>query len=345
MPNETTTPSEADFDAMSDEQLVQYMDGQGSEPSVAPEPPPAEPPPAEPVAEAAPEPPPAPPAEDDDEEGEGAGQPRNAIPYQKYARERKRYREQVAALEARLRETDEKFARGDERLRMLAEALKAPQPEQGKAEEDPEPDPNTDIVAWVNWSRREMGRLREGVTQNAQTVETTVAEQQLRDEYQRDAMSFAQQNPDFGPAYQHLLQARAGQLAALGYTDQQIQAQLVAEEKGLVQRARQTGKRPAEVIYGMAKAMGYRSEPKREEPPPAAAVPDPPPPPPAPKPSVSDEIQRIAAGQAAHKTLSGSGGAPQELSIEALASMSEKEFEAFYAAKRGQVDNLMGRAH
>jgi hypothetical protein len=64
---------------------------------------------------------------------------------------------------------------------------------------------------------------------------------------------------------------------------------------------------------------------------------------PAAAPSVTDEIARIQAGQAASKSLSGVGGAPSELSVEALAYMSEDEFAALYATKGKRIEAMLGR--
>jgi hypothetical protein len=57
-----------------------------------------------------------------------------------------------------------------------------------------------------------------------------------------------------------------------------------------------------------------------------------------------EESWRIPAGQATAKALSGAGGAPSELSVEALANMSEDEFAAIYASKGKQIEAMLGRA-
>lgn len=291
---------------------------------------------------------------DDDE---APKDPKATVPYGKYSRERKKARAELDALKKQLAERDEKWARGDERLRLLSEALQAqPQQEQPAEPEDPEPDPNEDIIGWANWSRRERERqaktiddLRGGVQQSQSAMQATAAEQQIRETYQADAMAFAKEKPDFVQAYIHMISTRANMLVAQGYPEPQVRQILRNEEKDLVQQALQAGKRPAAHIYEMAKFFGYAPTPAA-----AAAAQNGAAAPqngaqngaaPARTPSVVEEIERIQRGQAAGKSLSGTGGAAQELTVEALANMNDREFEALYAGKRGEIDALLGRRH
>lgn len=297
-----------------------------------------------PKAADAAEPAPAPAVTDDDDDA--PTDPKATVPYQKYARDRKKERERAARLEKELAETREKLTRGDERLRLLSEVM-APPPQQQAEEEDPEPDPNEDIVGWANWSRRENARLREAISTTQGVVRDTNDGQALREGYQRDAVAFTRENPDFGVAYNYLITARAGTLEAQGYGEQEIRQIIHNEERALVERAAKAGKRPAAMIYAMAQQFGYRkAAPAAQAAPAAAAAAAAAPAAPA-VPSVTEEIERIARGQAAGKSLSDAGGgAPSELTVEALANMSDREFQALYAKKRADVDALLGkRAH
>lgn len=285
-----------------------------------------------------------------DEDDEPADPKAATIPYQKYQRETKKYKDRLAATEKSLAEMNEKFARGDERLKLLSEVMTPQAQAEPAAEEDPEPDPNQDLIAWANWSRRDRARLQETVTQTRDTVSGTANEQAMREGYQRDAVAFAQENPDFGGAYNHLLTVRAAMLQEQGHSEKEIRQILHAEEKGLVERAFKAGKRPAELVYGMAQRLGWQKPAPAADPAPApaaaAAAARPAAATQQQQPSVVEEIERIQRGQEASKSLSDAGGAPQELSVEALASMSESDFNALYAKKKSQVDTLLGkRAH
>jgi len=274
----------------------------------------------------------------------------------------RRTEERAKTAERELAELREKFARGDERMRLLTEALTvAPPTAEGKTQEDdPAPDPEKDIFAFVRWQSRQMDKLhselkntRGEIGQTRETIQQREEGDALRETYQRDAVTFAQKTPDFVQAYNHMLTARAEMLADQGYAEADIRSILATEERGLVQRAIQAGKSPAEMIYGMARRFGYQT------PTPAAAAAAPAAgatksdaaagatagaaPAAAAKPSVTEEIARIQRGQEAGKTLSGAGTGAVDLTPEALALMPDHEFEALLAKKPDQVLALMGR--
>jgi len=305
-------------------------------------------------------------AEEDDEPTievpDAKGTKQKAVSFGRFDRQRKKDAARIADLEKSLGDRDknyaelkERFDRGDERLRLLAEAMtpKAEETEQ----EDVEPDPQTDIMAWASWAQREMGRLRDGAAQTTQAVTDDQADRNTRDAYQRDAVAFARETPDFGPAYNYLLQSRAAMLVEQGYNEQQVRQILFNEEKGLVERAAATGKRPAAMVYGLAKQLGWRPEmaqqaqngaatPSNGAAPKANGGSAPAAPAASPKqPSVTEEVERIAAAAAASKSLSGAGGPASEMSLEALANMSAAEFSALYAKHGPQIDRLMGKPH
>jgi hypothetical protein len=155
-----------------------------------------------------------------------------------------------------LADLQEKFARGDERLKLLTEAL-APQPAEAK-DEDPEPDPNVDFIGHSAWLRRELGRTQQMVAQTRESIAERGQADTLKNEYQADALSFSRETPDFGAAYTHLLNTRGAMLEAQGYEPNQVRQILFNEEKQLVERAKATGKRPAAMVYALAQQLGYR---------------------------------------------------------------------------------------
>jgi hypothetical protein len=295
--------------------------------------------------------------DDDDDEPEQPSKDgrQKTVSFKKFERTRKKLDEQLAAEKTaretaakQLSELQERFARGDERLKLLTEAL-APQPEQVK-DEDPEPDATQDIFAHNAWLRRQLGKVQESVAQTRETLSERSQADTLKNEYQADALSFSRETPDFGAAYTHLLNTRGAMLEAQGYDGNQIRQILFNEEKQLVERAKATGKRPAAMVYALAQQLGYR---KADPAPVVAAATAAPAADIKPngnghteaKPSVTEEIARIKAGQEAGKSLSGAGGAANELSKESLAAMSDAEFEAFYAKSRGKVEQLLGKSH
>lgn len=290
--------------------------------------------------------------ESDDGEADAAQGKRGPIPWQKYDREQKKWKERIAALEKENNERQEKYARADERMRVLAGLFQADPQRQSNENPDPEPDPNEDIMGWVAWQKREMDRLKADVKQNASTTEQSINESRLLDAYRSDAAQFSQSTPDFGSAYQTLRTARAEQLRIMGHAPAEIGQMLYREERDLAAHALQSGQSPAALIYELAKSYGYRQaeaphtngnghfapEQKTGPAPNGGAAPATPV-----KSSAADEVARIAAAQTAGKSLSGTGGTGAVISPEAILNMDDAEFEAFYAKNKPLVESMLGK--
>lgn len=290
----------------------------------------------------------------DDAAHDPAKPPPTRVSYHKF----RRVEERLKATEAREAELREKFARGDERLKLLAEALAPPKEGEGDpAKADPAPDPEQDIFAFVRWQGRQIDRLgkaldgtRGEIGQTRETIQQREQADELKTAYQRDAVTFAQKTPDFVHAYNHMLGTRAQMLEDQGYGADDIKGILANEERGLVQRALQANKSPAEMIYGIAQRFGYRKADATQvsdtattegetaaQAKPAAQTNG--------KPSATQIIESVKKGQEASKTLSGTGGASQGLTVEALLAMPEDEFNAMVRSKPKTVEALMGARH
>lgn len=234
---------------------------------------------------------------------------------------RKQEQEARRALETRLSEKEQAFARVDERLKLLNEALAKPEPKP-----DAPPDPEQDIFGYVKWQAKQIEELKGKTTEASKINEDARAHMVMATTYRRDASSFAEKQADFGDAYQFLMKGRDAELQAYGISDPQERARVILdEERNLVQRAIHDQASPAERVYALAKARGYvKAEEK--------------------KPDAAEKIETIARGQSASKTLSNAGGSPSEtLTAEALANMSEEEFAAFLAkTPKSQARALMG---
>jgi hypothetical protein len=226
-----------------------------------------------------------------------------------------------------------------ERLAIMEAALNTPEeptPEQKAqqaaqadpyAADAPDIDPQVDIFGAFTQMQRRLAASQTQATQGVRQTQAQMAEQQLQDHYRNDAISYAQATPDFGDAYQHLANARAAELELLGMTDAaQRKQQIIQEERDIVIQALRMNKRPAELIYNMAKAKGYRkaeAAPVKTETAPAT-----------PKPAARTSVDALSAQEKAKTragaTLSGGSGAPGDTNMptaEALASMSEAEFD------------------
>lgn len=261
----------------------------------------------------------------------------------------------------------ENQARLDERLRIINEAL-APKPKAADAvDDDPEPDPDEDFLAHGKWMRRELARTQAALKEAHKGIETVnvdrqneAQQSQIVQAYDADASTFARTEPNFVPGYQWLMANRIAELAVYKYGKDMteegarltpaelnwIKGVIQGEENDIVTMALKEGKSPAERIYKLAKARGYR--------------------PPAPVPqngagkpgngaaqnggkvpgsladaaaaadvagaarsSVSEEIAKVRKGVEDSTSLSTGGGAPSiVLTPERLANMPQDEFSA-----------------
>lgn len=277
-------------------------------------------------------------AQDDGDEGiyiDESGKARSVVtgkfvPHGAFHKERERRK----ASEAELQTTRERMARADERLAVLNEIISAgempqQQAKQPQAVEAPMPDPETDIFGYVKWLAEKNQRLEAQVQATVQQRERDRVAQDVQQFYRQDAMQFLQQTPDFADAYQYVAQSYSNELAAQGYTPQQIQAHLMNEEARIAYECRQKGQSPSKVIYDMAKARGFG----RQAPAPAA-----------PAPTADKKLETIQRGQKASASLSGAGGSSGEgLTLEALANMNDDEFAAVQSKLgRNKFRQLLG---
>lgn len=364
----------SDNDGFSPEERAQFEGMRTAEPA-APEGAPVDPAPAQPDAAVADKPvteaAPAEGAAADDDDGEddapaatapgaavdpNARQPRR-VAYGKFQRLEAKYKE----LQARSVADAETKARLDERLKLINEALTpANQP---VADEDPEPDPEKDIFGYVQWQKRALAKQGDTIKAIQEGRQTETEDTRVANTYLTDAEQLAREEPNFVPAYQHLMGVRLAQLAMYYYgkdvSDPEagplsaneinhIRQIAAGEEKQVVAEALKAGQRPAQRIYQLARASGFRPQAavaangaaaNGTKPGNGAAqngngsaasaaqngngT--------APKaPSVADEIDRIKSGQDAALSLSGGGGAPsQPMTAERLATMPQAEFEAW----------------
>lgn len=243
-------------------------------------------------------------------------------------------RERRKAAEAELTTLRERYARGDERLRLLTEAARAQTAAPAPAAPEPPKaiDPKEDIFGAYEQLKAELAELKGGVQKSAEESRQERETAAVIDAYKADLNRFQAQEPTFADAFRFVANTRAAELKAMGATDAQIPQLLGQEELQIAQAARQQGVSPAELLFQVAKARGFT---------PKAAEPTPPP---APVETPAQKAERVAAGQAGPgKSLSAAGGAPAgEVTLEMLGAMSEADFEAFALKNPRKLARLMG---
>jgi hypothetical protein len=313
--------------------------------------------------------------DDDEADGQQPAQQQNAqvdkdgkplprrVNYNKFAR----MEDRAKKAEGELAQLKEMFTRTDERLKLLNDALTAGQRKEVKEQrdEDPEPDPEKDIFGWVKWAQRDRQRMMQQLQGQQQSRQADQGEQQLKQFYRDDVQVFAQQEPNFAAAYDHLIRSRAVELAQYFFGKditegerltppelQRIRAAISSEERALVAEAAQNRQSPAKRVFMLAKARGFKpgvaaqpgaqgaqngqggqQQPAARQNAQAASA----------APSVAEEIARIQRGTR-QPSLSQGGGAPANpMTAERLANMPQEEFERMVEhMSDAQLQQFMG---
>jgi hypothetical protein len=257
-------------------------------------------------------------------------------------------RERRKAVEKELTELREKFTRGDERMRLLTEAMQrqatpAAPAAAAQAAQPTEPpkriDPNEDIFGAYRQLQEDFEALRTGQTQQSETLkrqeearQEEAAREQTLTAYRADIQNTVRSDATFVDAYRHLIDGRVSEMKLLGYSDADAIKAVNDEEFSLVQSALSRGQSPASLVLQLAKSRGFVA--KAPEPAPAPTLAETP----------VEKAARTAAGQAGPgRSLSAAGGAPAgEITATMLAEMSEADFEKLVASNPQRVRALMG---
>ncbi|MGD9724510.1 MAG: hypothetical protein AB7U76_24995 [Pirellulales bacterium] len=221
---------------------------------------------------------------------------------------------------AKLREA---LIQSRERLAILTEANAPAQkaPEVDLADE-PDIDPEEDIFAAYKQQQRRLAKMQEALKTNEQR--TTA--QQMQSAFIQDVQSFTAKSPDFTQAFAHLVAQRHAALEALGVEDKaQRDTMIQTEARDLVNETIKAGKSPAERIYKLASAMGYKAAAPKTD----ALT------------KAAEQIERLENGQRQTVSLKGAGGGgvQEQLTAAKYASMGDDEAlaaRASYIAKHGE---------
>jgi hypothetical protein len=280
-----------------------------------------------------------------DKTGEAKHVPLAAL--QEERTKRKALGDTVKSLETQLAEFRGKFSI----LERLGKQPAAGEGGEGDAPAGP-PNPREDIFAAFDHVAGKLGDLEKQTTEEKAAAkareEAETADRQFVSNYRNDAAQFEAKTPDFKPAYNFLLASRAQELIRIGYDDPNALAEagaddaevhaarkalhdaLMADERGIAELAFSKKKSPAEIIYGLAQQRGYKKDGAK----PGGDS----------KPKGDDVLDTIERGQAAHKSLSNTGGGSGEdaMTAERLISMPLAEFEAWTEKNPAAARRILG---
>lgn len=292
---------------------------------------------------------------------------RPPISYWKHQKQIKKLKEENARLLADFDGTKLQKAKAEERLALIVEAINTKQAEAAKpapvvAEAPVIPDPEEDPIGYMKYQATEIQRLNDRLSKGETQTQQSHQEKEVTDFYMTDAKTFAAQQPDFGPAYQDLMIKRMALYAVNEFGKDvysndagdkltpteiaKINKLVAQEEQQVVMAAINQKQSPAQRIYKLALANGYRPAPPQAaaqvtgKSPSTAAAPAP-----AAAPTVSDALKNIRAGKEASASLSDAGGSPgSNLDVNQLLKMGDDEFGAMLdSLPAHQLDALMGK--
>ncbi len=187
------------------------------------------------------------------------------------------------------------------------------------------PDVDADPIGNLEALRKLAVRMAEQQQQEQRQTQAQTAQQrqfqQINTRMQEYENDFREVTPDYDDAAKHFREARMQELEEQGYEGDELQKALTAELVGLVARAMQSGKDPAEVVYKLAKNRGFGAS--------GATKLD----------KLPGKLQTIDRGQKASRSLSGMGGktGDGELSAESVYKLEGAAFDAAFAKLKAQA--------
>ena len=221
--------------------------------------------------------------------------PEGFVPHGALHEERARRKE----IQKELIELKDKHARADERLKMLGENNgKVPEP---TYDEDP-----------LGYSKREIDRVKSQLEKvsnqdNLTELRGEVDRMRIQRSVERMESSFERETPDYKKALEFYAISRAESISEMGYEREEASELVRDEMASIVSKAIETGKNPAEVIYKMSKRAGFAAKEVSKE---------------------TEKMDTLKKAESASRSLSDSGGKSRgEMTAEAIAEMSDDEFE------------------
>lgn len=222
--------------------------------------------------------------------------------------------------ERELEETRASNQRMQERFNEMMMRLQGVQLEKPAEQEEVIPDFNDDPAGHVEGLKRQFGKQLAELQQSMQQTQGHTQQQQQVQYLAQQATiaedEFRKTAPDYDLAADYFRTVKMAEYEAIGLDPLTAQQQLARDCTGLVQLATQQKVNPAEKMYKLAKALGYKpnAAPKPNGAPTAAA----------PKARMPTSLA----------TANGAPRAPDEdgggMSLEKVANMSDAEFDKFF---------------
>lgn len=228
----------------------------------------------------------------------------------------------------RRQERDAELARERENNRILQDRfnqylLAQQQQQQQVQQQQPEipafaDDPEGHLKALTQQFEQRIAQLQQGNQQSQQFQQEAQMRQQLVNEALASEAAYKAKVPDYDAAAAFLTNRKVAEYMALGMDQVSASQRVSMDYFGLAAHARQTGRDPADMVYGLAKAIGYTAAVPGKQPPAQQHVP-----PQNPAPTSLSSLPGATTAEDDGK-----------LTAAKLNAMSDKEFEKLCADMR-----------
>ena len=189
------------------------------------------------------------------------------------------------------------------------------QPQQPQVPEIPAfvDDPEGHVKGLVEQFNRVIQEQAQQIQQLSGHSQANHAQQQLAIEVNAAETAFRATEPNYDAALNHFNTVKVAEYMAFGMNELQARQQLARDYQGVAMGAKQLNRNPAEMLFGLAKALGFAPQQQQGQQP-------------------APQLPKQAPTSLSN--LPASGRAPDEqgaLSAKQVAAMSNEEFDKFFA--------------
>lgn len=205
----------------------------------------------------------------------------------------------------------------NEKLRQFFEQISKQSEQQQPKPPSFDEDPLEALKYRTEQQEKQFKQLNEERQQAREEYEKHLAMQKFSNAWESTAREFAQTNPDFREAYDFALKSRVAEYEEAGWSKKEAVAMANEDEMAIVSNAFRRGDNPADRIYRLAKLRGFQKAPATNQQQPAN--------------DNKQKMEMFDQGVKASKSLNNNSGTTgaQQLTVEGILAMSDKEFENF----------------
>lgn len=229
-------------------------------------------------------------------------------------------------LQDKLTSNEQRYAQLEQRTNMLLEQFARQQQfaqQQQQQAQQPTPaqipnfvdDPEGHVRALTEQFQAQIQQLQQQNQAYQSQGQQAAQNQQLASWASGHEETFKAATPDYNAAADYFYRRKQAEYSALGADPVSIQAQIARDYQSLVVGAYQTNRNPAQLLYGLATAMGYQKQAPTQQKP-------------------GQQRQPVKQPPTSLSNVEGVSRAPDEegeLTVEGLANMSDAEFDKLYA--------------